>query len=75
MTPLSREEREAVLSAHPAAEPGQIESDLNEYEALVAAQFAVDPSITPAFAPLELGIETVRSSRLAELHAKLFGNR
>lgn len=71
MTPLTREERDEVIRAHPAAEPGSIESDLDEYEALVAARFAVDPSAAPAMQPL-MARENA-ASRLAELHQKLFG--
>lgn len=74
MTPLSREERDAIIRAHPSAAPGAIEADLDEYEALVAARFAVDPSIpvirTLGAAP---GPEDRAQARLEELHRKLFG--
>lgn len=74
MTPLTREEREAVLRAHPASEPGSIEADLDEYQALVAARFATDPSLLrPASSPAEANLRfSERRTRLEELHNKLF---
>ncbi|MBI2686652.1 MAG: hypothetical protein HYX27_10075 [Acidobacteria bacterium] len=71
MTPLSREERDAVIRAHPAAEPGSIEADLDEYESLVAADFATDPSAARA----EHVLGGAAMDRLAQLHEKLFGRQ
>jgi len=69
MTPLTPEERDAILQKHPAAAPGEIEADINEYEQLVSEMFATDPSeVQPGGAPRAM----VRD-RLSELHAKLFG--
>ena len=76
MTPLTREQRESVIRAHPAAAPGAIQADLDEYEALVAAQFAKDPSTRSAPQPAgvleSLAVADPVQARLAELHAKLF---
>jgi hypothetical protein len=70
MTPLTREERDAILQAHPSAAPGEIEADIAEYERLVSEMFSTDPSTVQASgAP-----PSVRGAdRLNELHAKLFG--
>jgi hypothetical protein len=70
MTPLSPEERQAIVDAHPSAAPGEIEADIDEYERLVAEMFSRDPSaeaisVTPSAAPA--------LSRLNQLHTKLFG--
>jgi hypothetical protein len=70
MTPMTREEREAILQAHPSAAPGEIEADIDEYERLVSEMFATDPSVAhPSGAPQE----AIRVDRLSALHAKLFG--
>jgi hypothetical protein len=70
MTPLTREERDAILQAHPSAAPGEIEADIAEYEQLVSEMFATDPSsVQPSGSPAGgPGVD-----RLNELHAKLFG--
>jgi hypothetical protein len=79
MTPLTREEREAIARSHPDAEPGEIAHDIDEYEALIALRFAQDPSKAPAAEPearraLRRGGERRGAeSRLLELHDKLFG--
>ena len=73
MSPLTKEEREAILRSHPNAEPGTINNDIDEYESLVAMRFAQDPSRAPAAQPLVRGSMNAKS-RLAELHEKLFEN-
>lgn len=77
MRPLTSEERKRVIDSHPEAAPGEIESDLGEYERLVARMFQRDPDAPkPAAAP---GFEESLKAdpeqlRLAQLHAKLFGH-
>jgi hypothetical protein len=43
MRPLSPEAKRRVIESHPEAAPGEIESDLGEYERLVSAMFQRDP--------------------------------
>jgi hypothetical protein len=73
MRPLTEQEKDTIRQAHPDAAPGEIDSDLDEYERLVAQMFQRDPdapvaapAATTGFEPADPGI------RLAALHRKLF---
>jgi hypothetical protein len=70
MKPMTPEERARVIEAHPAAAPGEIEADLDEYERLVARMFQRDPD-APDIAGVTEAVDT-ESARLAALHEKLF---
>lgn len=72
MTPLSPEERRAIVDAHPSAAPGEIEADINEYERLVAEMFSRDPSAQSDLLSAPQSAAPALS-RLNALHAKLFG--
>ena len=70
MEPYTREERDRIIREHPNAAPGEIESDLDEYELLVSRIFRSDPD-RPGFAA---EFQSDRDSvRLDELQKKLFG--
>jgi hypothetical protein len=74
MRPLSPEEKRRIIESHPQAAPGEIESDLSEYERLVAGMFQRDPDALPRPSPALVAAEPdPERRRLAELHAKLFG--
>ena len=66
-------ERQAIVDRHPSAEPGELESDIDEYESLVAAMFTSDPALLPDSAPAPLAAGRVVATRLEELQRKLFG--
>lgn len=71
MTPLTQEERKAIIESHPTAEPGEIEANIQEYESLVAEMFAHDPAHAPSPAPFA-AVARPTIDRLTELHQKLF---
>ena len=74
MTPLTPEERRAIIDAHPAAAPGEIEADIEEYESLIAAVFARDPNDLPGQELTLAGrTDDATAGRLTVLHRKLFG--
>jgi len=73
MRPLSPQEKRRVIQSHPEAAPGEIESDLSEYERLVSAMFQRDPDAGPGFRAFTAPEPDPERLRLAELHAKLFG--
>ncbi len=68
MEPLKPEVRETVLELRPEADP----ADLEEYERLLSARFAVDPD-RPSPEPEALMETESLENRLAELYQKLFG--
>lgn len=72
MTPLTPEERKAIIESHPSAEPGEIESDIEEYESLVAEMFAHDPAQAPSPAPAFAAAGRLTVDRLTQLQQKLF---
>jgi hypothetical protein len=81
MKPFSPEERQAIIDSHPAAAPGEIEADIDEYQALVSDMMARDPSAELALAGAAPSPARTRSAELAVpepderlriLHAKLF---
>ena len=67
MEPLTRDQREAALRNNPQASP----ENIDEYEALLAARFAADPSLPKA--PDAVEQEQARDRRLQELYNMLFG--
>ena len=66
MEPLTPDQREAALRNNPQASP----ENIDEYEALLAARFAVDPSLPKA--PEAADQEEARERRLQELYTLLF---
>ena len=73
MTPLTPEERQAIIAAHPNAAPGEIDADILEYERLVAEMFSRDPSRASTASNVSLFVNEP-ASRLRQLHVKLFGD-
>lgn len=74
MRPFTTQEKQLIIASQPQAAPGgNVESDLNEYERLVAAKFQRDPDALPAASPaFGVAEPDPERRRLAELHAKLF---
>jgi hypothetical protein len=64
MEPLKPDTKRTILQDR----PGVGKPDLEEYERLLAQRFSVDPD-----APASADASQARETRLAELHAKLFG--
>lgn len=73
MRALTQQEKDAVRQAHPAAAPGEIDADLDEYERLVALMFQRDPNAPqPAPGATATATAAAQPDRLVELHRKLF---
>ncbi|MDP9170268.1 MAG: hypothetical protein M3N54_06605 [Acidobacteriota bacterium] len=77
MRPLTTQEKQLIIESQPQAAPGALETDIQEYERLVAGMFQTDPDALPDAGPV-LGVVAEPDParhRLAELHARLFGGR